>query len=158
MELEIEHINNSLQLEGLKNICNPIISGYPAINYFSEYMGTPENKTIHFNFFENGHLIIVGELRKSELVLNPRSFVNSLYISKLSQPLEEYLPQILSFYKTQKISKIRIRTAPPYIQYSEKLFGNSLLEYRCTTSIVDLKNYEVSSRRIRSLKKAQMMD
>jgi hypothetical protein len=157
MELIIESIESSSQLQDLKDMCNPIISRFPALNYFSEYMDCAENKTIHFNFDEIDHIVIVGELRNGELVVTPRSFVNSLYISKLSQSLDEYVPHILAYYKNQEISKIRIRTAPTYIQYSEKLIADSLLEHRCTTSIVEVINYSLSSRRSRSLKKAYMM-
>jgi len=157
MELIIKSIDRSSQLQDLKDVCDPIISGFPTLNYFAEYMDCPENKTIHFNFHGIDHIVIVGELRNGELVVTPRSFVNSLYISKLSQPLGEFVPHILAYYKNQEISKIRIRIAPTYIQYSEKLVADSLLEHRCTTSIVEVKNYSLSSRRSRSLKKAYMM-
>jgi len=155
MELTPQAIRTPEDLEKLEFICPPVNSGHPSLAYFSDYIESPNNFTTHFHFSSNDDVVIVGELQEKELVSNPRSFVNSIYSSNLSNSMESYFSYIIDFYKRKNITTIRFHSSPGYIQKSPKLVIDSKMEYRCTTSVIKVDNYQPSSRRVRSIKKAK---
>lgn len=155
MELTPQAIRTPEDLEKLEFICPPANSGHPPLTYFSDYIELPENFTTRFHSSSNENIIIIGELRGKELLSNPRSFVNSIYSSDLNNSIESYFSHIVSFYQEKNITSIRFHSSPEYIQKSPKLMSDSKMEYRCTTSVIKIDNYQPSNRRIRSIKKAK---
>lgn len=154
MEISICKVVSPQTLMRLEELCSPTVAHYPKLSYFNPYVDNDLNFTTHFNFSNGDNVVIVGEKNGTQLICNPRSFVNSIYTSKLSQPLETLLPLIVGYYKSELVSSIRLRNPPSYIHPTPKFFTESTMELRCTTSVVEAAAYNPSHRRMRAIRRA----